>query len=116
MEQELREALRLGQFELHYQAQYSVNGDVNGLEALLRWRHPRRGLVPPSIFLSVAEETDIITPLGRWSIQAACEQLARWRADLQLGKLPICVNISARQLRQADLEFCDCGWFRARSG
>ncbi|WP_304351174.1 bifunctional diguanylate cyclase/phosphodiesterase [Comamonas testosteroni] len=103
MEQELREALRLGQFELHYQAQYSVNGDVNGLEALLRWRHPRRGLVPPSIFLSVAEETDIITPLGRWSIQAACEQLARWRADLQLGKLPICVNISARQLRQADL-------------
>ena len=103
MEQELREALRLGQFELHYQAQYSASGDVNGLEALLRWRHPRRGLVPPSIFLSVAEETDIITPLGRWSIQAACEQLARWRADLQLGKLPICVNISARQLRQADL-------------
>jgi diguanylate cyclase (GGDEF)-like protein len=103
MEQELREALRLGQFELHYQAQYSASGDVNGLEALLRWRHPRRGLVPPSIFLSVAEETDIIVPLGRWSIQAACEQLARWKAELQLGRLPICVNISARQLRQADL-------------
>jgi len=103
MEQELREALRLGQFELHYQAQYSASGDVNGLEALLRWRHPRRGLVPPSIFLSVAEETDIIVPLGRWSIQAACEQLARWKAEQQLGRLPICVNISARQLRQADL-------------
>lgn len=103
LEQELREALRLGQFELHYQAQYSAGGDVNGLEALLRWRHPRRGLVPPSIFLSVAEETDIIVPLGRWSIQAACEQLARWKADPQLGKLPICVNISAKQLRQADL-------------
>ena len=103
MEQELREALRLDQFELHYQAQYSASGDVNGLEALLRWRHPRRGLVPPSIFLSVAEETDIIVPLGRWSIQAACEQLARWKAEQQLGRLPICVNISARQLRQADL-------------
>lgn len=103
LEQELREALRLGQFELHYQAQYSAGGDVNGLEALLRWRHPRRGLVPPSIFLSVAEETDIIVPLGRWSIQAACEQLARWKVDPQLGKLPICVNISAKQLRQADL-------------
>ncbi|NIF84066.1 EAL domain-containing protein [Comamonas sp. Tr-654] len=103
LEQELREALRLGQFELHYQAQYSASGDVNGLEALLRWRHPRRGLVPPSIFLSVGEETDIIVPLGRWSIQAACEQLAKWKADPQLGKLPICVNISAKQLRQADL-------------
>jgi len=103
LEQELREALRLSQFELHYQAQYSAGGDVNGLEALMRWRHPRRGLVPPSIFLSVAEETDIIVPLGRWSIQAACEQLARWKADPQLGKLPICVNISAKQLRQADL-------------
>ena len=103
MEQDLREALRLGQFELHYQAKYSASGEVNGLEALLRWRHPRRGLVPPSIFLSVAEETDIIVPLGRWSIQAACEQLARWKADPQLGKLPICVNISAKQLRQADL-------------
>ncbi|WP_043003396.1 putative bifunctional diguanylate cyclase/phosphodiesterase [Comamonas testosteroni] len=103
LEQELREALRLGQFELHYQAQYSAGGDVNGLEALLRWRHPRRGLVPPSIFLSVVEETDVIVPLGRWSIQAACEQLARWKADPQLGKLPICVNISAKQLRQADL-------------
>lgn len=103
LEQELREALRLGQFELHYQAQYSASGNVNGLEALMRWRHPRRGLVPPSIFLSVAEETDIIVPLGRWSIQAACEQLAKWKADPQLGKLPICVNISAKQLRQADL-------------
>lgn len=103
IEQELREALRLGQFELHYQAQYSASGEVNALEALLRWRHPRRGLVPPSIFLSVAEETDIIVPLGRWSIQAACEQLARWKAEPQLGTLPICVNISARQLRQADL-------------
>lgn len=103
LEQDVREALRLGQFELHYQAQYCANGEVNGLEALLRWRHPRRGLVPPSIFLPVAEETDLIAPLGRWSIEAACEQLALWKTDPQLNKLPICVNISAKQLRQADL-------------
>lgn len=99
----LREALRLGQFEPALPGPIPASGNVNGLEALMRWRHPRRGLVPPSIFLSVAEETDIIVPLGRWSIQAACEQLAKWKADPQLGKLPICVNISAKQLRQADL-------------
>lgn len=103
MEQDLREALRLGQFELHYQPQYSTRGDVSGLEALLRWRHPSRGLVPPSIFLSVAEETDIIIPLGRWSIQAACEQLAQWKNDPQLNTLPVCVNISAKQLQHAEL-------------
>lgn len=103
MEQGLREALRLGQFELHYQPQYSTCGDVSGLEALLRWRHPSRGLVPPSIFLSVAEETDIIVPLGRWSIQAACEQLAQWKSDPQLSHQTVCVNISAKQLQHADL-------------
>ena len=102
MEQGLREALRLGQFELHYQPQYSTCGDVSGLEALLRWRHPSRGLVPPSIFLSVAEETDIIVPLGRWSIQAACEQLAQWKSDPQLSNQTVCVNISAKQLQHAD--------------
>lgn len=103
MEKDLREALRLGQFELHYQPQYSIYGDISGLEALLRWRHPSRGLVPPSIFLSVAEETDIIVPLGRWSIQAACEQLVKWKNDPQLRNQSVCVNISAKQLQQADL-------------
>ena len=103
MEHGLREALRLGQFELHYQPQYSTRGDVSGLEALLRWRHPSRGLVPPSIFLSVAEETDIIVPLGRWSIQAACEQLAQWKNDPQLSHQAVCVNITAKQLQHSDL-------------
>ncbi|QXZ10029.1 bifunctional diguanylate cyclase/phosphodiesterase [Comamonas sp. Y33R10-2] len=103
MEQSLREALRLSQFELHYQPQYSTRGDISGLEALLRWRHPLRGLVPPSIFLSVAEETGIILPLGLWSIRAACEQLAQWKSDPQLNALTICVNISAKQLQQSNL-------------
>lgn len=103
MEQGLREALRLDQFELHYQPQYSSRGDISGLEALLRWRHPLRGLVPPSIFFSVAEDTGIIIPLGLWSIRAACEQLAQWKNDPQLNALTICVNISAKQLQQTNL-------------
>lgn len=102
MELDLREALRLGQFELHYQPQYSTRGDISSLEALLRWRHPSRGLVPPSIFLSIAEETDIIVPLGHWTVQAACEQLAKWEADPLLCNHPICVNISTKQLQQPD--------------
>lgn len=102
MEQELREALRLGLFELHYQAQYPVRGDINGLEALLRWRHPSRGLVPPSIFLPIAEASGIIIPLGLWSIQAACEQIVRWQADSQPIHLPVWVNISVQQLAQPD--------------
>ena len=102
MEQELREALRLGLFELHYQAQYPVRGDINGLEALLRWRHPSRGLVPPSIFLPIAEASGIIIPLGLWSIQAACEQIVRWQSDSQHAHLPVWVNISVQQLAQPD--------------
>lgn len=102
LEQELREALRLGQFEMQYQPQYSIQGSATGQEALLRWRHPVRGLVPPSIFLSVAEESDIIVPLGLWSIRATCEQMASWKHDKLLGSLPVSVNISARQLQQAD--------------
>ena len=102
LEQELREALRLSQFEMQYQPQYSAQGTATGLEALLRWRHPSRGLVPPSIFLSVAEESDIIVPLGLWSIRATCEQMARWKHETLLGSLPVCVNISARQLQQSD--------------
>ena len=102
MEQELREALRLGLFELHYQAQYPVRGDINGLEALLRWRHPSRGMVPPSIFLPIAEASGIIIPLGLWSLQAACEQIARWQSGPQPIDLPVWVNISAQQLAQTD--------------
>lgn len=102
LERELREALRLGQFEMHYQPQYSIQGSATGLEALLRWRHPVHGLVPPSTFLSVTEESDIIVPLGLWSIRATCEQMARWKHETPLGGLPVSVNISARQLQQAD--------------
>ncbi|MDR2299216.1 MAG: bifunctional diguanylate cyclase/phosphodiesterase [Comamonas sp.] len=102
LEQELREALRLNQFEMQFQPQYSVHGTATGLEALLRWRHPKRGLVPPRIFLSVAEDSDIIVSLGLWIIRTTCEQMARWKSDAQLSHLPISVNISLRQLQQPD--------------
>lgn len=102
LEQELGKALRLNQFEMQFQPQYSVHGTATGLEALLRWRHPVRGLVPPRIFLSVAEDSNIIVPLGLWSIRATCEQMARWKNDAQLNHLPVSVNISPRQLQQPD--------------
>ena len=102
LEQELREALRLNQFEMQYQPQYSAQGSATGLEALLRWRHPTRGLVPPSIFLSVAEESDIIVPLGQWILRATCEQMAQWKQDSLLGQLPVSVNISPKQLQRPD--------------
>ena len=74
--------MRLNQFEMQFQPQYSVHGTATGLEALLRWRHPVRGLVPPRIFLAVAEDSNIIVPLGLWSIRATCEQMARWKTML----------------------------------
>nr|MBO1925910.1 EAL domain-containing protein [Staphylococcus epidermidis] len=102
IELDLREALRLGQFELHYQPQYSTRGDISSLEVFAALAPPQPRLVPPSIFLSIAEETDIIVPLGHWTVQAACEQLAKWEADPLLCNHPICVNISTKQLQQPD--------------
>lgn len=102
MEQELREALRLGQFQMQYQPQYSQQGEMTGLEALLRWHQPKRGVVPPRMFITVAEESGIIVPLGLWVIQTVCEQIALWKNDPQLCALPVAVNISLLQLQQAD--------------
>lgn len=100
MEADLRQALEQSQFEMHYQPQYAPGGEVIGLEALLRWRHPEKGLVPPTMFIAVAEESDIIVPLGSWALKAACLQLAQWQRqpDSTLARLPVSVNISPRQL------------------
>ncbi|NIA55074.1 EAL domain-containing protein [Massilia sp. TW-1] len=99
LEGELREALATGQFELYYQPQ--VEGDrVVGAEALLRWHHPRRGLIGPVEFIPVAESTDLILPMGAWVLRAACEQLARWKAAPHSAHLTVAVNISIRQLME----------------
>jgi diguanylate cyclase (GGDEF)-like protein/PAS domain S-box-containing protein len=103
MESDLRQALRKSEFELHYQPQISVSsGQPQGLEALLRWRHPERGLVSPADFIPMAEETGLILPIGQWVLNTACQQLANWRTN-GWPELRVAVNLSAAQFRQQDL-------------
>jgi diguanylate cyclase (GGDEF)-like protein len=99
MEEELREAVKQAQFRLFYQPQVE-RGVVVGAEALLRWKHPQRGILPPGNFIPLAEETGLILPLGDWVLETACQQLTRWAADKETAHLSIAVNISARQIRQ----------------
>lgn len=105
LELDLRRALEDAQFQLHYQPQMNANGQCFGVEALIRWRHPERGMVSPADFISLAEETGLILPMGQWVLEVACEQLARWTDQLRLNRLSISVNVSARQFHQ--LNFVD---------
>ena len=92
-----------GEFCFHYQGKFdTAQLRLVGLEALLRWDHPRHGLIYPNAFIGLAEQTDAIVALGNWGIDAACRQLAQWRAA-GLPLVPIAVNVSARQLCQAHL-------------
>ncbi len=104
IERDLRQALKVGQFELHYQPQICTrrNDKVCGVEALVRWRHPERGLIPPLKFIPIAEETGVIEELGLWVLNEACRQLAVWRNE-GIKELRMAVNLSAHQLRSADL-------------
>ena len=100
----VRRALEQNQFELYYQPQVSLrSGRIVGVEALLRWRHPRDGLLGPSHFIAFAEETGLILPIGAWVLRQACLQNKAWQ-DAGLPPLPVAVNISARQCAQQDLE------------
>jgi EAL domain-containing protein (putative c-di-GMP-specific phosphodiesterase class I) len=95
----LRRAVEGQEFRLHYQPQYTLDGEaaVLGVEALVRWEHPERGLVPPGDFVPVAESTGLIVPIGSWVLQEACAQLGAWQRDGR-PDLTMCVNVSARQL------------------
>jgi EAL domain-containing protein (putative c-di-GMP-specific phosphodiesterase class I) len=98
LDQDLREAVETKQFELHYQPQLdSRNGRAVGVEALVRWRHPRNGLVSPADFIPVAEETGLILQLGEWVLDEACRQLRIWRDD-GIKDVTMAVNLSAHQL------------------
>lgn len=102
LESELTRALSLRQFELHYQPRVDVeSGRISSVEALIRWRHPKRGYVPPQNFIPIAEETGLILPIGEWVLREACRQARLWQ---QSGlHLRVAVNLSAVQFRQADL-------------
>lgn len=104
-ERALRTALDKGQFELAYQPIVSLDaGWVVGAEALVRWRHPERGIVMPDEFIAVAEETSLILPLGEWVLDEACRQLRQWRVEVPNVPLFMSVNISGRQLRSSLIE------------
>ena len=105
IENDLRRAIQRGELELHYQPVIKLgDGSIVALEALLRWRHPERGLVGPVGFIPVAEESRLIVPIGRWVIEQACRQAAAWQ-QLQPDSAPIsiAVNLSARQIADPDL-------------
>ena len=102
LEADLREAVKLNQFVLHYQPQVFGEGRLTGAEALVRWQHPSRGLVSPAQFIPLAEETGLILPLGHWVLETACAQLALWADQPRTALLTLAVNISAKQLHQAD--------------
>ncbi len=105
IENDLRRALERDEFEVHYQPIVTLaDGGVVGVEALVRWRHPERGLVFPGDFISVAEETGLIVPIGTRVLERACEQLAAWDArGGSLAGISASVNLSARQMPQVDL-------------
>jgi len=98
LEAELRQAVQRGEFLLHYQPGFDRTGRLLGAEALVRWQHPRHGVVLPDDFINVAEETGLIISLGRWVLEAACAQLAAWSTEPEMARLFLSVNISARQL------------------
>jgi diguanylate cyclase (GGDEF)-like protein/PAS domain S-box-containing protein len=100
LENGLRKALEQEQLVLHYQPQIELNtGKIVGIEALLRWQHPKLGLISPSEFIPLAEETGLIVPIGDWVLQTACRQNKAWH-EAGYKRVPIAVNISVRQLQE----------------
>jgi diguanylate cyclase len=105
MENDLRGAVERGEFVLHYQPIVSLaSGSLEGFEALIRWQHPRLGLMPPAEFIMCCEETGLIIPVGKWVLNHACWQMRQWiNRNPKMKDLSISVNVSAKQLADADL-------------
>jgi diguanylate cyclase (GGDEF)-like protein/PAS domain S-box-containing protein len=104
LDMDLNQAVRAGEFALHYQPIYDLQkGGISGFEALVRWNHPRRGLMLPHEFLPLAEETGLIVPIGSWVIEEVCGQLAKWRQAFPNTHLPfVSLNVSGTQITKPD--------------
>nr|MBA2381445.1 bifunctional diguanylate cyclase/phosphodiesterase [Chloroflexota bacterium] len=104
LENDLQRALDRDELRLHYQPLVDLASDrIVGVEALVRWEHPTRGLIPPLSFIPVAEETGLIVPIGRWVLETACRQARRWLEELPDSPLVMSVNLSVRQFAQPSL-------------
>jgi len=102
LEGSLRRALERREFVLHYQPKIDLqSGATTGVEALIRWRHPQRGLIAPALFVPIAEDCGLIVPIGRWVLREACRQAQAW-IDAGLAPLPVAVNISAVEFQSKD--------------
>lgn len=103
LQHELKRAIQRDEFVLHYQPQYHLGtGEIVGVEALIRWQHPERGLVPPGLFIPQAEESGIIMQIGDWVLEEACRQNKAWQ-EAGLRHIPVSVNLSIRQFLQQNL-------------
>ncbi|WP_231489532.1 putative bifunctional diguanylate cyclase/phosphodiesterase [Billgrantia saliphila] len=102
LEADLHQAIVRDELRLHYQIQVDERSRVTGVEALIRWEHPQRGLVPPSQFIPLAEKNRMILPIGYWVLERACRQLATWAGDHNRQALTIAVNVSSVQFHQTD--------------
>jgi len=110
VENEMRHALEEGQFEIYYQPQVSIRDQrIRGMEALIRWNHPSRGIVPPNEFIPIAEESGLISPISEWVLNAACRQACLWR-ESELPPITMAVNLSARQIEHPQFvdKFTEC--------
>jgi len=102
VDRDLRLALTRGELVLYYQPVVDSQAMVVGVEALVRWQHPKLGFLPPSEFIAQAEHTGLIVPLGQWVLCTACEQLVQWASKPATARLTMAVNVSARQFRHPD--------------
>lgn len=102
IESDLHRALAERQFSLYYQAQVDDAGRITGAEALVRWIHPQRGMIPPAQFIPIAEESPLILGIGHWVLETACRQLALWSHDERKRDLVLAVNVSAQQFKLKD--------------
>lgn len=102
LESDLRVGLSDNQFRLFYQPQVNQSGQIFGAESLIRWESPQKGLVPPIQFIPLAEETGLILPIGKWVLEAACDQLKRWESHPAKADLQLAINVSARQFHQSN--------------